>query len=142
MMRHHHADGIKMALVEESRGRRDDVKAFAKKTREGQEKDSAELQAIRDRLFKDHEMAHNAKIAGMTMQAMMKKGQQDMAKLEKAGASIDAVFLQTMAVHHSGALRMTAEGMKRLQDTELRKIAARMHAMQTKEQAEIRQLRR
>jgi len=36
---------------------------------------------------------------------------------------------------------MTAEGMARLQDAELRKLAAKMNDMQTRELAEIKALR-
>lgn len=141
MMIHHHQDGVKMAAIEERDGSRAAVKAFAQKTAEGQKKDIAELQAIRDRLFKGHPVAENARVAGMSMQMMMKKAQQDLAKLEKAGARTDDVFLQTMAAHHQDALRMSAEGVKRLQDADLRKLAAKMNDMQTKEMAEIRALR-
>lgn len=141
MMMHHHQDGIRLSAIEESKGSRDAVKDFARKTADGQKKDSEELKAIRDRLFKDHEMAMTARVAGMTMDAMMKKGQQGIAKLEKAGTRTDEVFLQTQGVHHQDALKMTAEGMKRLQDAQLRQLAAKMNAMQTKESGEIKQLR-
>lgn len=141
MMIHHHQDGVKMSAIEERDGSRADVKAFARKTADGQKKDIAELQAIRDRLFKGHPTAENARVAGMSMQMMMKKAQQDIAKLDKAGARTDDVFLQTMAVHHQDALRMSREGMKRLQDAQLRKLAAKMNDMQTKEMAEIKALR-
>ena len=141
MMLHHHQDGVKMSAIEERDGSRTEVKAFARKTADGQKKDISELQAIRDRLFKGHPVAENARVAGMSMQMMMKKAQQDIAKLEKAGIRTDDVFLQTMAAHHQDALRMSAEGMKRLQDGELRKLAARMNDMQTKEMAEIKALR-
>lgn len=141
MMIHHHQDGMKMSAIEERDGSRADVKGFARKTADGQKKDIAELQAIRDRLFKGHSVAENARVAGMSMQMMMKKAQQDIAKLEKAGARTNDVFLQTMATHHQDALRMSAEGMKRLQDAELRKLAAKMNDMQTKEMAEMKALR-
>jgi uncharacterized protein (DUF305 family) len=141
MMVHHHQDGIRMADVEQRDGDRADVKAFAQKTAEGQKKDIAELQAIRDRLFKGHATAENARIAGMSMPMMMQKGKQDMAKLENAGDRTDEVFLQVMGSHHQDALRMSSEGMKRLQDAELRKLAAKMHDMQSKELDEIKRLR-
>ena len=141
MMLHHHQDGIRMSAIETSKGDRDAVKAFAQKTADGQKKDSEELQAVRDRLFKGHAMAQNARVGGMTMDAMMKKGQQSLQKLEKAGDRPDETFLQTMAGHHQDALRMSAEGMKRLQDGELRKLAARINGMQTKELDEIKHLR-
>jgi uncharacterized protein (DUF305 family) len=141
MMIHHHHDGVKMAGIEERDGDRADVKAFAQKTAEGQKKDIAELQAIRDRLFKGHPTADVARVAGMSMQMMMDKGKQDMAKLERAGEKTDDVFLQVMASHHQDALRMSNEGMKRLRDAELRKLAAKMNAMQTKELDEIKRLR-
>lgn len=141
MMTHHHQDGIKMSAIEENSGSRDAVKAFARRTADGQKKDSEEMKAIRERLYKGHEMAMNARVAGMTMDPMMKKGQQSIAKLEKAGARTDEVFLQTMAMHHRDALKMSAEGMKRLQDAQLRQLASKMHAMQTRESAEIKQLR-
>lgn len=141
MMIHHHQDGVKMSGIEERDGDRAAVKAFAQKTAEGQKKDIAELQAIRDRLFKGHPVAENARVAGMSMQMMMNKGKQDMARLEKAGDRTDDVFLQVMASHHQDALRMSNEGMKRLQDAELRTLAAKMNAMQTREQEEIKRLR-
>ena len=141
MMIHHHQDGVKMSAIEERDGTRAAVKTFAQKTAEGQKKDIAELQAMRERLFKGHPVAENARVAGMSMPMMMKKAQQDIAKLEKAGSRTDDVFLQTMAAHHQDALRMSADGMKRLRDAELRKIAAKMNDMQTKEMAEIKALR-
>jgi uncharacterized protein (DUF305 family) len=141
MMIHHHQDGVKMAAIEESQGDRADVRAFAQRTAQGQKKDLEDLQAIRDRLFKGHPVAHNARIAGMSMQLMMQKGKQDIAKLEKAVDATDEVFLQLMASHHQDALRMTRDGMKRARDPELRKLAAKMNAMQTKELDEITHLR-
>ena len=141
MMIHHHQDGVKMSAIEERDGSRAAVKAFAQKTANGQKKDIAELQAVRDRLFKGHPVAENARVAGMSMQMMMKKAQQDIAKLEKAGTRTDDVVLQTMAAQHQEALRMSRDGLKRLQNGELRKLAARMNDMQTKEMAEIKALR-
>lgn len=141
MMLHHHQDGLRMTDIEERDGARADVKAFARQTADGQKKDREELKAIRDRLYKEHEMAMTARVGGMTMDAMMKKGQQSIAKLEKAGARTDEVFLQTMAMHHQDALKMSTEGMKRLQDGQLRQLAAKTNAMQTRESSEIKQLR-
>lgn len=141
MMLHHHQDGIRMAEIEQSEGDRDAVEAFARKTADGQKKDSEELKAIRERLFKGHEMAMNARVGGMTMDGMMKKGKQSIAKLDNAGGKTDEVFLQTMAQHHQDALKMTGEGMKRLQDGELRKLAAKMNDTQKQELAEIKALR-
>lgn len=48
----HHHDGIEMARLAEKKATRDDEKAFAQKTRTGQEKDLREITAAREKLFK------------------------------------------------------------------------------------------
>lgn len=138
MMIKHHQHGIEMARLEEERGSSASVKALAAKIRQSQEKELAEIKAHAEHAAKGASgHAEHDKMHAEHDKMMEQHSQSMMAKLKGAsGAAIDHVFLEQMAKHHEGAIAM-AEGAK-LQDPELKKLAAKMVAGQRQELGELK----
>ena len=139
----HHRDGIQMARLAETKATRDEVKAFAQKTRAGQEKDLAEIGATREKLFKGQPEADRLRMPEHTMdrQTMQAESQQMMARLEKAeGAAFDHEFVMAMTKHHRDAVQMAKSVASSAGDEKVRDLAKRMEAEQTQELAQLAKL--
>jgi uncharacterized protein (DUF305 family) len=141
----HHDDGIKMAALAEGKAVSAAVKTFATKTREAQEKDKADLQEHRDRLF-----AGKPKMESMQMKAkrvtaveMQAEAAQDMEKLQAAsGTEFDRLFLETMKKHHKMAIDMSKAVIPKADHTEIKSFARMTVSKQTKEIAEMNNIQR
>lgn len=144
MMMQHHADGVKMAQMGIDKAQNAGVKSLAQKIVDGQQKDIAEMQAMRDRDFSGQPQAESMMMKGrtMTMQQMMQMAQSDMQKLEAAtGAEFDRTFLDVFTKHHQMALDMSKEETSKGKIAEVKKKAREIISVQTKELAEIRRLK-
>lgn len=97
----HHRHGIEMAKLAEEKAEHPQVKAFATKTRKGQEKDIAELQRMRDRWYEGKPAMEHREMPGMSHDEMQKKMEEHISALkENSGHGFDHQFVDLMAAHH------------------------------------------
>ena len=146
MMRMHHRDGIAMGRVAEKKGSTPAVKAFAKRTADGQEKELLELKRHRDHWYPGApEMDHTQMMAmpGMAGHSNMKMDiQGDIAKLQAAtGKTFDRLFLDMMIPHHQMAIDMSKEAVTKAEHAALKEMARLGIIKQQKEIAEMKRLK-
>ena len=146
MMRMHHRDGIAMGRIAEKKGSTPAVRAFAKRTADGQEKELLELKQHRDHWYPGApEMDHSQMMAmpGMAGHANMKMDiQGDIAKLQAAtGKTFDRLFLDMMIPHHQMAIDLSKEAITRAEHSELKEMARLGIIKQQKEIAEMKRLK-
>ena len=150
MMRMHHREGIAMGRVAERKGSTPAVRAFAKRTADGQEKELLELKRHRDHWYPgapemDHSqmMAQMNQMPGMSGHANMKMDMQaDIAKLQAAsGKTFDRLFLDMMIPHHQMAIDMSKEAVTKAEHAELKEMARLGIIKQQKEIVEMNRLK-
>ena len=141
----HHDDGIKMAALAEGKAESAAVKSFAAKTREEQEKDKADLQEHRDRLYagKPKMESMRTKAKRVTAGEMQAEAARDMEKLQAAsGTEFDRLFLETMKKHHKMAIDMSKAVIPKADHAEIKSFARMTVSKQTKEIAEMNKIQR
>lgn len=145
MMRMHHRQGIAMGRVAEKKGSTVSVRAFAKRTADGQEKELLELKQHRDHWYPAApEMDHSRMMAmpGMAGHADMKDMQGDIARLQAAnGKTFDRLFLDLMIPHHQMAIDISKEAVTKVEHVELKELARLGIIQQQKEIAEMKKLK-
>lgn len=146
MMAMHHRQGIAMGRVAERKGTTPALRAFAKKTADGQEKELLELKQHRDHWYPGSpEMDHTQMMVmpGMAGHANMKMDMQgDIAKLQAAtGKTFDRLFVDMMIPHHQMAIDMSKEAITKAEHPELKEMARLGMVKQQKEIAEMKKLK-
>lgn len=146
MMRMHHRQGIAMGRVAEKRGSTPAVRAFAKRTADGQEKELLGLKQHRDHWYPGApEMDHSQMMAmpGMSGHANMKMDMQgEIAKLQATtGKAFDRLFLDMMIPHHQMAIDMSKEAVTKAEHAEIKEMARMGMLKQQKEIAEMKKLK-
>ena len=139
MMLQHHQDGIEMARIAEQKATSPEVKALARKIREGQERESREMKPFADEAATPRgttgQAPHQAE-----HQAHMQESKKAIERVRSAsGKAVDVAFLEEMAKHHEMAIQMTKE--THFDNTRLKQMADKMVANQTKELGELKQTR-
>lgn len=125
----HHAQGIKMAELVESRAAHDELKAFARKMINEQRQDISQMQEAKKKLYADQESTANMQMPGM--RGAMKGSQTNMQKLENSeGEAFDKMFLDAMTRHHQQAIKMSSAMMPKLTHQEVKDMAEKMKASQ------------
>ena len=148
MMIMHHRQGIAMVRIAEKKGSTPALRAFAKKTADGQENELLELKKHRDHWYAgapemDHSqmMAQMHQTPGMSNHANMDM-QGDIAKLQAAtGKSFDRLFLDMMIPHHQMAGDMSKEAVTKAEHAELKEMARLGISKQQGEIAEMKRLK-
>lgn len=143
MMLQHHQDGIEMSRIAEQKATSPEVKALAKKIREGQEREAREMKPFAGTTAatprgtsgqQDHQ-AH-----AQQHQAHMEQSKKAIERVRNAtGKAVDVAFLQEMAKHHEMAIQMTRD--TRFDTTRLKQMADQMAANQTREIGELKRTR-
>ena len=150
MMRMHHRQGIAMGRVAEKKGSTLSIRAFAKRTADGQEKELLKLKQHRDHWYPgaaemdhSHMMTQMHQTPGMSGHANMKMDMQgDIAKLQAAaGKTFDRLFLDMMIPHHQMAIDMSKEAVTKAEHAELKEMARLGMIEQQKEIAEMKKLK-
>lgn len=150
MMVMHHGMGIEMARIATDKAQRADVKALADKIITVQQGEQKELDGYKAGLKPDatraagaggHDMASMPGMDDMKSMPEMKKGRMDMDRLQKAsGATVDRLFLSSMAQHHQQAVQMSRQAMAKLKDSKVRAFAEKTITNQTREIGDIKKL--
>ncbi len=116
----HHQEAINMAKVALEKTSRAELKAFAGKILEDQNREIAQLNSWRGAWFAGKSPALNMEMPGM-MESM--RGM-DMEKMKaSAGTEFDLMFLDMMTPHHEGALIMAREALPKAEHQEIKKLA-------------------
>lgn len=134
-MVHHHGSAIAMAEIARRRGQAPFVASLAGDIVATQEQEIREMQQIYTRLFGNRlepdRGAHDA--LGLTAEeAGMTHDEQTNEMLERADP-FDRAFVDEMAPHHSGAVKMSEVVLENTGDSELRELAAAIVSTQERE---------
>lgn len=133
MMIQHHEGGIEMARIEEQRGSSAELKTLARRLRETQERELAELRKHASQQATGTAGSGAAKAAPAAMEA---HAGQMMEKLKAAeGAELDRQFVDHMGMH----LQMTVQMVEHttFKDEQLQALAQQMRDARKKESAEL-----
>jgi uncharacterized protein (DUF305 family) len=136
MMQMHHQQGIDMAKLAVDKSSREDVKAFARRMIDAQQKEIEELRRIQQSL-KPGAAMHDDHDG-------MMKGEMDkmMADLRQAqGAAFDHRFIDMMIPHHQQAITMSKPPTK-FTSADVQTFAKSVVAAQTAEVKELQQMRK
>ena len=131
MMSMHHQDGIKMAQLASTKASNAQVKQFASKVLEGQQKELKELETLMTKVKDDGSAKQH--------EGMMKKMPMDHLE-QTSGAAFDRMFLEMMRDHHQEAIKMARDA--KLSVPDVQQFARRTSQNQQKEVKEIEQLRK
>lgn len=130
----HHQSAIEMADLVESRSAHDELKKMAKKMSADQQ---GEIQRLQE--WKQQWYAGKGDAVNMNMQGMMESMKDmPMDKLKAAkGDEFDALFIDMMTRHHSGAIKMAQDAQSKAQHSEIKKLAQEVIREQKKEIAQM-----
>jgi uncharacterized protein (DUF305 family) len=133
-MSEHHRSAIEMAKIAKEKAQHSELKAFAGRIIDAQQKENEQMQAWRDQWYAGKPPAINMEMSGMQGSMM------DMDKLRAAtGSQFDLMFIEMMTPHHAGAIQMAKDALARAEHTEIKNLARRVALDQ---QVEIEQMRK
>lgn len=136
-MTHHHQGAIDMAKMALTKSQNAELKTFAQKIIDDQNKEIAQMKDWREKWYAGKPMAMNMEMPGMNegMKMMMGDG---MKKFEAAsGKEFDLMFLDMMTPHHAGATVMAKEALTKAEHPEIKTLANQIIKAQD---AEIKQM--
>ena len=122
-MTHHHQGAIDMAKTALQKTQNVELKKFAQKIIDDQNKEIAEMKEWRDKWYAGKPAAMNMEMPGMGdgMKMMMGDG---MKKMEEAmNKDFDVHFLDMMTPHHAGAVVMAKEALTKAEHPEIKTLA-------------------
>jgi uncharacterized protein (DUF305 family) len=122
-MTHHHQGAIDMAKMALVKSGNEELKKFAQKIIDDQNKEISQLKEWRSKWYKDQPAAMNMEMPGMkdSMKMMMPDG---MKKMEAAsGREFDLHFLDMMTPHHAGAVQMAKDALTKSEKPEIKTLS-------------------
>lgn len=136
MMQMHHQQGIDMAKIAVDKSSREDIKGFAHKMIDAQQKEIEELRLLQQSLKTGSAMqnAHE----GM-MNGEMDKMMSDLRQVR--GAAFDQKFIAMMIPHHQQAIAMSKPPAK-FKAPDVQAFAKKVITAQTAEVKELQQMRK
>ncbi len=134
----HHRSAIEMAKLAEAKAQHAELKAFAKKIVDDQEKEIAQMKSWRDGWFAGKSQALNLELPGMhSMKGM------DLGGLNAAtGAAFDLMFLNMMTQHHQCAVTMSKDTLIKAEHADVKQLARRISDAQQQEIAQMNHWRK
>ena len=127
-MVHHHQMGIDMAKDCIAKASHDELKGLCQKIASDQQKENGTMRSWLAAWYNDKE-AHTGH-----SEAMMKQGQQMMAKLKGlSGAEYEIRFMNEMSKHHREAVKDSEDCVSRASHPELKNLCTKMVADQRKQ---------
>ncbi len=146
MMIEHHQMGIDMAKMAQNKASHAELKDFATKMVEDEQKDTDQLKKWRDEWYAGKPKSDHMNMPGMSksdhakMKGMsgMKMQQMDMGKLEAAsGNQFDLMFIDMIVPHHQMAIDMSQDALKKAEHAQLKTFARATVDKQQKEKAQL-----
>lgn len=116
----HHQSAVEMAKMAEMKTQNAELKAFARKIVEDQNREIAQMKQWRDSWYPGKPLAINMEMPGMndSMKGM------DMRKMETAsGKEFDLTFIDMMTPHHEGAVTMAREALTKAEHTKIKQLS-------------------
>nr|WP_257792145.1 DUF305 domain-containing protein [Myxococcus xanthus] len=127
MMAAHHQMATEMAMVEEQRGTRQELRALATKMIQDQRQEIEELKALKQAHFGSSDVP-----TMMSESEMQNSGMLMTAELARQ-PDVDKAFIDSMMPHHSGAILMASVALRRTSNADIRALARGIIDAQTKE---------
>lgn len=132
-MTHHHQGAIDMAKMALTKSNNAELKTFAQKIIDDQNKEIAQMKGWREKWYAGKPMAMNMEMPGMSDSMKMMMGD-EMKKFEAAtGKEFDLMFLDMMTPHHAGATTMAKEALTKGEHPEIKTLAQNIISEQEKE---------
>ncbi len=135
----HHQSAVQMAGVARRRARSREIQALAQEIVGAQRAEIVRMRRIHQRLFAEPlrpDPAAHGRLGLSAERAGMTHGHDDTAELERAD-QFDLAFVDMMAPHHAGAVRMAQAVLASGRDREVRKLARSIVADQRREIAQM-----
>jgi uncharacterized protein (DUF305 family) len=126
----HHQGAIDMAQTAESKAQKTELKSFARKIVEDQQREIAQMKQWRDKWYSGRPQAMNMEMPGM-MDSM--KGMNMDSMKAMTGADFERMFLDMMIAHHQGAVAMAKEALNKSEHSEVKNLAQQIIDAQQKE---------
>lgn len=141
MMVMHHQQGMEMSQLAVTKAQNAQVKAFARKSVTGQQRDIDELKKYRDQFYAGQPQMDMSNMQGMGMD-MHKEMEATMNRLRAAtGTAFDRAFLDSMISHHQMATDMSKEATTQAEHEEIKNFARKTGAMQWGEIADMNKMK-
>ncbi len=141
----HHRHGIELAKMAESKGQMAELKKFAARIIADRQKDIAELDALRHKLYRREDPADGITVNGKRMPVgeMKKMAAANRKKLEaaKSGDEFDHAFLHILAKHHQMAVDISNEQIATGESYDLKKFSRQTIDKQSIEIKEINEMK-
>jgi uncharacterized protein (DUF305 family) len=111
-MMHHHEGAVQMSEMVLRRSQNDELKKFAQKIIDDQQKEIARMKEWREKWYAGKPPAKNMEMPGMmdSMKTM-------------AGNDFDVHFLAMMSPHHEGAVTMSKDALQKAEHAEIKTLA-------------------
>ncbi len=139
MMRMHHEEGVAMAKLGKEKGQHAEVKKVSQNIIDAQAKEIAQMFAWKKKWFAKKDMKMNMDKMDMSKMGM---GPLDMSTLKmKSGKYFDKTYLEMMAKHHEGAVKMAQTATPKMQQPELKSFAEKITKDQTAEIAQLEKIK-
>ena len=121
-MVHHHQGAIDMAKPVLQKSTNAELKAFAQKIIDDQNKEIAQMKSWREKWYAGKPAAMNMEMPGMA--DSMKMMGADMKKMDSmSGKEYDLHFLDMMTPHHAGAVTMAKEALTKAEHPEIKTLS-------------------
>lgn len=136
-MTHHHQGAVEMAKMVLSKSSNDELKKFAQKIIDDQNREIAQMKDWREKWYAGKPAAMNMEMQGMaeSMKMMSADGMKMMDGMNDK--DFDIHFLSMMIPHHQGAITMSNEALKKSEKPEIKALAAQIIKAQ---EAEIKMM--
>ncbi len=119
----HHTSAVEMAGMALKKSQNTELKTFAQKIIDDQQKEIAQMKAWREKWYAGKAPAKNMEMSGM-MDAMKMMSGGEMKKMEDAsGKEFDSMFLDMMSAHHAGAVTMAKEALTKAEHAEIKTLS-------------------
>ena len=133
----HHQGAIVMAEIALKRTSNAELKKFAQKIIDDQNKEISQMKGWRGKWYPGKPRSMNMEMPGMMDSMMMMTGS-GMKKMESStGKDFDLMFLDMMTPHHAGAVEMAKEALSKAEHNEIKTLARNIINAQ---EAEIKEM--
>jgi uncharacterized protein (DUF305 family) len=130
----HHQGAVMMAQDALQKGVHPELKDFARKVIDAQQKEIADLKKWRQQWYGDSAIATTSGNMPMSMDQM---NQQMVAHLGAADSTYDDRFIDMMIPHHQGAVMMAQDAVSKATRPEIKQLAQKIIDDQNKEIAQL-----
>ncbi|MFP2907370.1 DUF305 domain-containing protein [Pyxidicoccus sp. 3LFB2] len=120
MMAAHHQMATEMAMVEEQRGTRQELRALATKMIQDQRQEIEELKALKQARF------GSSDVPTMMSESEMQNSGMLMPDELAQQPDVDKAFIDSMMPHHAGAIQMATVALQRSSIAEIRTLARKI----------------